>query len=118
MKPTTGRWAKNPETPEGKYPIVLRRDGTPLEKPYFVLVLGDKAVPAALHAYATAAEVHGYDPQFVADMFELAEEARRAIPYFENHPDPKLRPDPDAKPHRADDPRILAWARTIGCPSQ
>lgn len=26
----SGLWRNNPNTPEGKYPVVLRRDGTPL----------------------------------------------------------------------------------------
>ena len=98
----TGIWRNDPATPEGKYPIVLRRDGTVLPGPYFVLVLRDPCAEAALRAYADEAERRGLDPQYVADVRELASEADvRAL-------DPG---DPDAPRHRTDDPVILAWAR-------
>ena len=56
-----GLWRNDPETPEGKYPIVLRRDGTPLESRFIVMALKDPCVPAALRAYATEAECLGLD---------------------------------------------------------
>jgi hypothetical protein len=109
-----GLWRRNPKTPEGKYPIVLRRDGTPLESRYFVLVLKDPAASAALAAYADAAEKHGMDPEYVKDIRSLASDAEyeheRAMAV-----DLK-KPDPDKPPHRQDNPIVLAWARSIKSP--
>ena len=104
-----GLWRNNPATPEGKYPIVLRRDGTPMEKRYLVLGFGDPCAPAAIYALAAQAELLGLDPQYVADLRALAEEAELY----------RLKVgagDPDAPPHRPDDPIVLAWARSIGMP--
>jgi hypothetical protein len=103
-------WRYNPETPEGKYPIVLRRDGTPLESRFIVMTLKDPATPAALTAYADAAETLGFDPEYVSSIRQLADECfKERVTSF--HPG-----DPDAPPHRKDDPVIMAWARSIGCP--
>lgn len=108
----SGLWRWNEETPEGKYPIVLRRDGTPLTSRYFVMALRDPAVPAALRAYAVAAETLGMNEQYVADVRQLADEAEKEhVTKTGQRP-----PDPDAPPHRKDDPVVLAWARSIGCP--
>ena len=46
--PRRGLWFNNTETPEGKYPIVLRRDGTPVETPYMVLLVRDPCFEAAI----------------------------------------------------------------------
>jgi hypothetical protein len=104
-----GLWRKNPETYEGKYPIVLRRDGTPLQSRFLVMTLKDPCFPAAIAAYANKAEEIGLDPQYVAEIRQLGGEAdiyRNAVGAG----------DPDAPRHRKDDPTILAWARSIGCP--
>lgn len=106
-----GLWSKDPATPEGKFPIVLRRDGTPLEKPYFVLVLHDPAAAPALRAYADEAERRGWDAKFVADLRASAAVSEQLSA------DPDSGSDPDAPPHRTDDPAILAWARSIKSPS-
>ena len=108
-----GLWRKNEATREGKYPIVLRRDGSPLESRFIVLVLKDPATSSALRAYADEAERVGMDSQYVADMRELADDASRCA--SQSQLDDK-KPDPDAPPHRQDNPGILAWARSIGCP--
>jgi len=105
-----GLWRYNPATPEGKYPIVLLRDGTPLEARYFVIALKDPAAEDALLAYAGKAEALGFDPEYVRDIRALATECPRERAAAGNSA------DPDAPPHRADDPRVLAWARSIGCP--
>lgn len=103
-------WRNNPETPEGKYPIVLRRDGTPLESRYIVMVLKDQATEEALYAYARRAHELGYDPTLVEDIIALADQC-------ENEREKAAKPaDPDAPPHRNDDPIVLAWARSIGSP--
>jgi len=104
-----GLWRKNPATPEGKYPVVLRRDGTPLTSRFIVVGLRDPAAPAALRAYADEAERLGFDPQYVKDMRELATDA-------DNYRVAVGPGDPDKPPHRKDDPNVLAWARSIGCP--
>ena len=102
-------WKKNPSTPEGKYPIVLRRDGTPLTTPYLVITLTDPAAPGAFRGYADAAEFLGYDQTFVEDMRALAVEAEQL--QAAGHIG-----DPEAPPHRTDDPVVLAWARSLRCP--
>ena len=104
-----GLWRKNPETHEGKYPIVLRRDGTPLLCRFLVMTLRDPCFPAAIAAYANKADEIGLDPQYVAEMRQLGRETeiyRGAVGAG----------DPDAPRHRKDDMAILAWARSIGCP--
>ena len=50
-----GLWRNDPETSEGKYPIVLRRDGTVLPGPYFVICSRDPCAAAAFAAYANEA---------------------------------------------------------------
>lgn len=104
-----GLWSNNPATTEGKYPIVLRRDGSPMEKRYLVIALADPCAPAALHALACEAQRLGMDQQYVADMHALADDAA-------TYRDSVGAGDPDAPPHRKDDPYVLAWARSIGCP--
>lgn len=97
-------WRNRPETPEGKYPILLRRDGTPVEKPFFSILAGDKAGAAALRAYADKAQELGYDPEMVADVRGLADQYER---YTQGHS------DPDAPPHRKDNPIVILWAQDI-----
>src|SRR5687768_6665308 len=96
-------WRKNPETPEGKY-LVKRRDGSVVEWPSFVLGARDPASPAALMAYADAAEKEGYDPEFVRDVRNLADE-------FEQYRMGMGTGDPDAPRHRQDDPATIAEMR-------
>ena len=106
-----GLWANDPETPEGKYPIVLRRDGTALATPYIVMTLRDPCAPATFRAYADEAERQGLDPQYVADFRELARKAETVRKRIGAG-------DPDAPRHRKDDPIVLAWARSLHNPSQ
>lgn len=98
----SGLWRNNKETPEGKYPIVLRRDGTVLTKPYFVIVDCDPAFVAAMSAYADKHEEIGSDRNFINDV-------RMWVAAVKNNPPPAG--DPTAPRHRKDDPAILAWAR-------
>lgn len=99
-----GLWKKDPATPGGKY-LVLRRDGTVPDWLWFVLGSRDRAAPAALRAYADEGEKLGYDPQYIADVRELACEYEREFAL--------LGPgDPDAGRHRVDDPATVA--RMIG----
>lgn len=99
-------WLNDPKTPEGKYPILLRRDGTPVEHPFFAMLARDPAAPAALRAYADEAERLAYDSAMVADVRALATA-------YENYRSMAGSGDPDAPRHRKDDPAILAWARSI-----
>lgn len=93
-------WRKIEVAKEGKY-LVKRRDGTVPEWPWFVLGAKDPAAPSALRAYAVAAAAIGYDPAYVADIRELAEEFDRYQASYGSG-------DPDAPPHRRDDPDTVA----------
>jgi hypothetical protein len=100
----SGLWRNDSETPEGKYPIVLRRDGSVVTKPYFVLLDCDPGFVAALIAYANEHESIGSDPNFVTQIREWAYEVER---------NPPPQGDPDAPRHREDDPIVIAWARSV-----
>ena len=64
--------------PEGRFPIVLRRDGSMVPAgSYFLLSLLDPNAAPALEAYATAAEGHDLDERYVADIRDLAMESIR-----------------------------------------
>lgn len=99
-------WLNDPATPEGKYPILLRRDGTPVEHPFFAMLARDPAAPVALRAYADEAARLNYDPAMVDDVRKLADS-------YEQYHQKAGNGDPDAPRHRKDDPAILAWARSI-----
>ena len=58
------------------------------------------AAPAALRMYAVAAGALGYDSAYVADISKLADE-------FEEYQNEHGRGDPDAPPHRTDDPAVI-----------
>lgn len=103
MKPESGLWRKNPETPEGKY-LVKRRDGTVVEWPNFVLGAKDPAAPAALRAYAHEAERQGMNAAFVQDVLIMAEE-------FEQYRLTHGAGDPDRGRHREDDPVTIQEMR-------
>lgn len=105
----SGLWRNYIDTPEGKYPIVLRRDGTVLTKPYFVLVDCDPGFADALFAYAAKHEAIGSDSKFVGDVLEWAQQVR------DNPPE---QGDPDAPRHREDDLIVIAWARSVHSKSQ
>jgi len=109
-----GLWRNDPATPEGKYPIVLRRDGTPLESRYFVMTLKDPATAAALTAYANEAACRGYAPGYVADVRELAAQSKEIAAEDQGLKKPTA--DPDAPRHRKDNPVVLLWAQSIGNP--
>jgi len=106
----TGLWRNNEETSEGKYPIVLRRDGTPVTDPYFVILLHDPCAQEALFAYANKAEELGMDEQYVKDLRDLVIHSGELAKEAKENPKP---PDPDAPRHREDDPKVIAWARSL-----
>lgn len=95
-KPLAGLWRNNPETPEGKY-LVVRRDGTIVEWPNFVIGAKDPAAPAALRAYANNARALGMNEQYVNDVLALARQ-------FETFRLMHGEGDPDRGRHRNDDP--------------
>ena len=93
-------WRNTADAPEGKY-LVQRRDGTVPEWPYFVLGAADPAAPAALRAYATAADANDMDPEYIQDLFNLADQ-------FDLWRMVHGAGDPDAPKHRTDDPATVA----------
>ena len=95
-----GLWRNNPDTKGGKY-LVLRRDGTVPQWPFFVLGARDPAAPAALMAYAAECERLNMDPQYVADVRELAADFQEFYGFHGAG-------DPDAPRHRTDDPATVA----------
>lgn len=95
----TGLWRKRGIN-GGKY-LVLRRDGTVVEWSNFVIGARDPAAPAGLRGYADEAEKLGFDPEYVADVRQLAGD-------FEAERANTGTGDPDAPPHRADDPATVA----------
>ncbi len=101
-KKTMGLWRKS-GIAGGKY-LVQRRDGTVPDWPYFVLGSKDPAAPAALRAYADAAEKNGMDQRYVTDVRVMADE-------FDNYRTEQGVGDPDAAPHRQDDPGTVQRMR-------
>jgi len=93
-------WRDNPETREGKY-LVLRRDGTVPDWPWFVLGGRDPVSPWALRLYAVLAWVIGYDRRYAAGVWRLARD-------FARFRRARGAGDPDAPRHRADDPATVA----------
>lgn len=71
------------------------------EWPYFVLGARDPAAPHAIREYAYACRDRGMDEQYCHDLLNLAEEfaAFRRV---------HGTGDPDAAPHREDDPEVIA----------
>lgn len=98
-KKTMGLWRRN-GVAGGKY-LVQRRDGTVPQWPWFVLGARDPAASDALRAYANKGEKLGYDAAYVADIRVLADE-------FDNFRVDEGEGDPDAVPHRKDDPATVA----------
>lgn len=96
-------WAKTEEFAEGKF-LVVRRDGSSPHWPHFVLGARDMAAPVALRAYADAAEKMGYEPEYVASIRELADD-------FVSYCTQEGTGDPEAPPHRTDDPNVIEAMR-------
>lgn len=100
-------WRHTEEHSEGKY-LVVRRDGTIPPWPHFVIGAADPCAPAALKAYADEADRIGLDAEFAqsvndeADNFEL---------WRLSMPATMKKADPDAGPHREDNPFVLGMMR-------
>lgn len=97
-------WAKTAEFSEGKY-LVVRRDGTIPHWPHFVLGGDDPCAPAALVAYSQAAKLAGFEREYWTSILELAEDFRKRK---------GGKADPDAPPHRKDNPAVIAMMRGQG----
>jgi len=100
------------EYKRGKYPIVLRRDGTVLQPEYFVLVLKDPGAPFALRAYADAAELVGMAPEYVEDIRKLAVHADGCVRQDAIRKEGPTA-DPDGAPHRPECPDMVQWQQLI-----
>jgi hypothetical protein len=96
-------WAKTEAFKEGKF-LVVRRDGTVPHWLHFVLGARDPAAPYALRAYAHECARQGLDPEYVESIKELATDFER---YNDAHGDG----DPDAPPHRVDNPFVILAMR-------
>lgn len=96
-----GLWQLNGDL--GKF-LVLRRDGTIPEWPWFVLGAADPAAPAALRAYAAACNNYtlSADLDYIRDLGLLADQ-------FEiwRREHPEVRSDPAAARHRPDHPAVI-----------
>jgi hypothetical protein len=101
-------WAKTDgPVKEGKY-LVVRRDGTIPPWPHFVLGGYDPAAAAALRTYAEMGARLGYDPEFTKSLIELADDFEKMA-----HRNAGVS-DPDAGPHRTDNPAVVAMMRGEG----
>jgi hypothetical protein len=82
--------------------LVVRRDGSVPDWPYFVIGARDPIAPAALRAYADEAERLGIgDEEWRGDIRGQADDFET---YRAEHGDG----DPEAPPHRADDPATIS----------
>lgn len=95
-----GTFGKGQGIPGGKY-LVQRRDGSVPEWSWFVLGARDPEAADTLRDYAARAERAGRDPEYVANVRQIADEfdAERAA---------MGSGDPDAPKHRVDDPETVA----------
>jgi hypothetical protein len=96
-------WVKTKEFSEGKF-LVVRRDGSIPHWPHFVLGARDPAAPTALRAYANECERLGFEPEYVASI-------RERITDFNDYLLEHGRGDPEAPPHRKDDPDVIQAMR-------
>jgi len=124
-----GLFRNDPKTREGKYPVILRRDGTVPEWEWFVLSARDPASIAAVRAYADAAKALGMDPEYVADLYAMAErwrieqnnerlwriDHRAAVNDGTIGPltEPPKESDPDKPAHREDDSDALNFPSSL-----
>lgn len=109
-------WAKTDgAVKEGKY-LVVRRDGTIPEWGHFVMAEGDPAVPAGLRAYAAEARRLMMDEEYCASIESLADDYDRAT--VQRASDAAVLgvkgADPDAGPHRKDNPAVVEMMRGNG----
>lgn len=93
-------WAKTAKFYEGKF-LVIRRDGSVPAWPHFVLGARDPDAPAALVAYVSARAARtGVLDDYGRSILELAED-------FQKYRAAEGDGDPEAGPHRVDDPNVI-----------
>lgn len=80
--------------------LVQRRDGTVPEWPYLVLGARDPAAPHAIRELGRESARLGMDREYCDDLMALASAFET---YRQEHGDG----DPDAGPHRQDDPKVV-----------
>lgn len=102
-KEAAGLWRNNPATPEGKY-LLIRRDGTIPEWPFFAIGAKDPCASKALLAYANEAERIGMNLDYVRDIIKLAQQ-------FHEYRIEHGHGDPDRGRHRKDDPATIEKMR-------
>lgn len=81
--------------------LVLRRDNSVPEWPYLVLGAADPSAAAAIRALSSDARNRGKDPEYCDDLLRLADN-------FEAWLSTNPEGDPDAPPHRKDDPLVVS----------
>ena len=81
--------------------LMVRRDNTVPDWPYIVLGGRDPATPAAIRALAAECRRLGMDPEYCDDLVGLASD-------FEEYRAEFGEGDPDAGPHRTDDPAVVS----------
>ena len=86
--------------------LTVRRDGTTPPWWGFTMAPTDPAAPAGLKAYAAACRELKMDPEYCDSILQLAAE-------WEEMKQPGG--DPDAGPHRKDDPDVIAAMMRPGC---
>lgn len=112
-----GLFRNDPTTRSGKFPVLLRRDGTVPEWEWFVLGSRDPAAITAIRHYADEAKSRGWDPQYATDLYALAE---RWLGLQSGERLDRIagicrlkEADPDAGPHRTDDPAMLTFPGSL-----
>lgn len=100
-------WQKTTgEYKEGKY-LVVRRDGTIPLWPNFVMGGHDPASAAGLRGYADEAERLGYEAEYVASVRALSDDFVALSDAVKG----KAKVDPEAPPHRTDNPAVVSMMR-------
>ena len=98
-------WTLTKEFSEGKF-LVTRRDGTTPDWPHFVMGARDPAVPIALRSYSHVAAGLGFDSEYTDSVYGLSL-------FFEDYRREHGAGDPEAPPHRVDEPMVLAMMRHV-----
>ncbi len=89
--------------------LVLRRDNTVPDWPYLVLGAADPAVPATIRFLAQRSRELGMDPDYCDDLSALASSMEQ---WRLSH----TAGDPDAPPHRTDNPEVVSRIKAGSTP--